>query len=225
MTDGRLKCCGSAFFLKKQFQVGYNLIFVKEVGCDFTIVTNLLRKYLPNINIATEIGTELSYHLPDGDNSFFKQMLEELENNLQKLRLSSFGVSLTTLEDVFHKTGTKIHNFDMSEGNRRNSDGADILSPHLNENTVLLHGYKLICNQFYGMLKKKMYYWKRNWIIWMPVVLVMAMTLAELCGRLFAEASAHNEPAPLLISLANYIKSVTILDKNRSNASHEFSTK
>lgn len=223
MTDGRLICCGSAFFLKKQFQVGYNLIFVKEMGCDSTIVTNLLRKYMPNIDIATEIGTELSYHLPDCDNSFFKAMLQELEDNLQTLHLSSFGVSLTTLEDVFHKTGTKKHHFDMSVGNGRNFDDTHIPSSHFDENTDLLHGYKLICNQFYGMLKKKMYNWKRNWMIYaLPVIFVMVITFIDLCVGLFWNASL---PASLSISLANYSKSVTILDKSNANASNEFLTK
>lgn len=103
MAVGKLKAVGSAFFLKKQFGVGYHLVCVKNSSCDATRVTNLLRKYIPDLKIETEIGTELSYLLSEQNVSVFQEMLQDLESNSVELDLESYGISLTTLEEVFLK--------------------------------------------------------------------------------------------------------------------------
>jgi ATP-binding cassette, subfamily A (ABC1), member 3 len=103
MACGKLKAVGSPFFLKKQFGVGYHLVCVKKTFCDSSKVSNLLRKYIPDIKIETEIGTELSYLLDETNVSVFQEMLEDLESNSEALDLESYGISLTTLEEVFLK--------------------------------------------------------------------------------------------------------------------------
>ena len=103
MSSGELKAVGSPFFLKKQFGSGYRLVCVKKPSCDVTKVTNLLRNYLPDINVATEIGTELAYLLDETNVAVFQDMLSDLEENSDSLELDSYGISMTTLEDVFHK--------------------------------------------------------------------------------------------------------------------------
>jgi ATP-binding cassette, subfamily A (ABC1), member 3 len=103
MAHGKLKAVGSPFFLKKQFGVGYHLVCVKKSSCVSSKVTNLLRNYIPNIKIDAEIGTELSYLLDDTNVSVFQEMLRELEMNSEVLEIESYGISLTTLEEVFLK--------------------------------------------------------------------------------------------------------------------------
>lgn len=104
MSDGNLKAVGSPFFLKKQFGVGYHLVCVKrDINCKSTEVTNLLRKYIPNIKKENEIGTELSYLLDNRDVNVFQKMLQELEEKIDELNIESYGISLTTLEEVFLK--------------------------------------------------------------------------------------------------------------------------
>lgn len=216
MAEGRLKCCGSSFFLKKRFGAGYHLVCVKEDGCDSGQVTELLSKYLPNISIATDIGTELSYHLPDDDTSFFQQMFSDLENNMKSLRLSSFGVSLTTLEDVFHKIGTA----GIGIGDKTNdTTDTDSLTESSNRNIVLLRGLALIRNQWYAMFKKKYFYWKRNWILY-TILNVVAIAAMAYAGYAYNSPTEDSLPIPSLpISLATYAKSETILDEKNANGS------
>lgn len=103
MASGKLKAVGSPFFLKKQFGVGYHLVCVKKPSCDSSKLTNLLRNYIPEIKVEAEIGTELSYLLDDTNVSVFQEMLRDLESNSHALDLESYGISLTTLEEVFLK--------------------------------------------------------------------------------------------------------------------------
>lgn len=49
------------------------------------------------------VGSELCYLLPDELSGSFEPMLKELELRQNELGLTSFGISATTLEDVFMK--------------------------------------------------------------------------------------------------------------------------
>jgi ATP-binding cassette, subfamily A (ABC1), member 3 len=66
-------------------------------------LTSLLGKYIPGIQVETNIGTELTYVLNEFFIGQFKTIFADLENQSEKLKISSFGVSLTTLEEVFLK--------------------------------------------------------------------------------------------------------------------------
>lgn len=94
---------GTPFFLKKRFSVGYRLICVKTDHCDPQSVTELLSAHIPDIHIETDVGSELTYLLKESYIPMFKELLEDFENNSNELGISSFGVTLTTLEEVFLK--------------------------------------------------------------------------------------------------------------------------
>lgn len=103
LSGGRLQCYGSSFFLKKKYGAGYHLVMDKIRNCDVNNVTALLRKYIPSIKVETNVGSELSYVLAENESEIFEQMLSDLENNSKKLGVNSYGISLTTMEEVFMK--------------------------------------------------------------------------------------------------------------------------
>lgn len=49
------------------------------------------------------MGSELTYLLNEDQSSVFERMFRDLENNSEELGITSYGVSLTTLEEVFMK--------------------------------------------------------------------------------------------------------------------------
>lgn len=97
---------GSSFFLKKEFGCGYHLVCVKKPDCDTEKITALLKQYMPEVSVECDVGTELSYQLSDKCSHMFSQIFSELENRSDELGVDSYGVSLTTLEEVFMKVGT-----------------------------------------------------------------------------------------------------------------------
>jgi ATP-binding cassette subfamily A (ABC1) protein 3 len=82
---------------------GYRLIIVKGPNCDVDAVTGLLNEFIPKISVNQNIGSELSYLLSESQSSVFEAMLSKLEENKNSLGLLSYGVSLTTMEEVFMK--------------------------------------------------------------------------------------------------------------------------
>lgn len=103
MANSELQCCGSSFFLKKRYGAGYHLIMEKSSQCKPNEVTDMLREYIPELDIYTNIGSELTYILAENSVSLFEEMLKRLETDGEQLGINNFGISLTTLEEVFMK--------------------------------------------------------------------------------------------------------------------------
>jgi len=103
MSDGALRCVGSSLFLKKEFGVGYNIIMEKNRSgrCDEDAVDRLVKQSVSEAKLLSTVGTEISYQLPLEASSSFPEMLTNIEAQLQNLGLVSYGVSVTTLEEVF----------------------------------------------------------------------------------------------------------------------------
>ncbi|CAL4103477.1 unnamed protein product [Meganyctiphanes norvegica] len=105
MADGVIRCCGSSLFLKKKYGAGYRLITVKEKGCDVDAVTQLLKSHIPEAELDQNVGLELSYVLPNSNVSKFEELFTELEKRKEELKISSYGASQTTMDEVFLRVG------------------------------------------------------------------------------------------------------------------------
>ena len=70
--------------------------------CSEAVITAFIKKFIPKAALAENIGTELSYQLPlsSARNQQMSKLFSELELNLDKLYLSSYGLSDTSLEEV-----------------------------------------------------------------------------------------------------------------------------
>lgn len=154
MAEGGLQCFGSSFFLKKRFGTGYHLICEKNYDCNSDYVTGFLRKYLHTLQVVSENESEISYLLPEHQVHLFPKMFVELEENEQKLNLKSYGVSLTTMEEIFLKFGKDSLHADTKKPGSHNtvSEVISITENHFND-TVLLNGTALLFNQTMAMFK------------------------------------------------------------------------
>ncbi|GFP92211.1 ABC transporter a family member 1 [Phtheirospermum japonicum] len=106
MASGSLKCCGSSFFLKQQYGVGYTLTLVKTTPTAST-AADIVYSHIPSATCVSEVGNEISFKLPLASSSSFESMFREIESCMQKSKpsfdsgIESYGISVTTLEEVF----------------------------------------------------------------------------------------------------------------------------
>ncbi|PKU48155.1 retinal-specific atp-binding cassette transporter isoform x1 [Limosa lapponica baueri] len=114
ISQGKLFCSGSPVFLKNCFGSGFYLTLVRKRKNttngrasvrDLNELAEVIHHHIPEAKLIESIGQELIYLLP---NKHFKQrsyasLFRELEETLDDLGLSSFGVSDTPLEEVFLK--------------------------------------------------------------------------------------------------------------------------
>ena len=80
---------------------GYQLNILKLEGCIVQNVTTTVKQHVPDAEVKTEMASVLSYNLPSEQTSKFPLLFEALERNKELLSISSIGVSITTLEEVF----------------------------------------------------------------------------------------------------------------------------
>ncbi|XP_009581458.1 PREDICTED: ATP-binding cassette sub-family A member 12 [Fulmarus glacialis] len=108
LEHGGLKCCGSPFYLKETFGDGYHLTLTKKKNmieeCDTTAVTSLIQSHLPEAYLKEDIGGELVYVLPPFKSTVsgaYQALLRALDTSLSDLHLGCYGISNTTVEEVF----------------------------------------------------------------------------------------------------------------------------
>ena len=97
MAEGQVCCCGSSMFLKKRYGAGYTLTAVKKDD-DSANIKGIVEKAVADSNIVSDVGTELSFQLPESASGKFASLFRQLDRADVK-----YGISVTTLEEVFLK--------------------------------------------------------------------------------------------------------------------------
>lgn len=145
MSNGSLRCWGTPFFLKKRFGAGYHLICVKSENTNSEAIAALIHKHIPDATIEHDIRTELSFMLPENQTHLYEATFAELERLKVSLGLVSFGVSLTTMEEVFLNVGNEKNG---SGGEDDVSDGRSSMSslPSGSQNELIVNGSGLSSN-------------------------------------------------------------------------------
>ena len=118
ISAGKLICVGSSQFLKGQYGVGHNLTIAKLPGSDDTAVKATVLTHIPDAAIVSEIGSELQMKVPSHAIERFPGLLRELETRRAELKVDSFGVSATTLEEVFLTAGVSARRGSMASNPR-----------------------------------------------------------------------------------------------------------
>uniref|UniRef100_A0A8C3LEI2 ABC transporter domain-containing protein n=1 Tax=Chrysolophus pictus TaxID=9089 RepID=A0A8C3LEI2_CHRPC len=100
ISRGRLKCVGSSLFLKNKWGIGYHLRIHVSDSCDVENVTSLVKQYIPGVMLSGHGQYELRYKLPLENVNKFPDLFRGLDS-CSDLGIINYGVSMTTLEDVF----------------------------------------------------------------------------------------------------------------------------
>lgn len=105
--SGKIVCAGTAASLKRAHCRGYTLECGYTAGADPSAIISLAKSHVQGcevIKTATDSGTGVHHMqvlLPYDETSHFEQLLLELEDQKQALKLGSFAISAPTLEDMF----------------------------------------------------------------------------------------------------------------------------
>ncbi|KAF8768213.1 ATP-binding cassette sub-family A member 3 like protein [Argiope bruennichi] len=177
MAEGELQCCGSPMFLKQKFGTGYHLHVVKDQDFDLQALTLLIQKYIPEASLRSELEKEISFSLSTNTGNEFGDMFEELENRKKELGVLSFGITITTMEDVF----LKVSNIsDMKYNARSEEDKQSDEIQDIYGDSPGMRPHRHPINQFLALIKKRFNYSKRFWSI-LIVQVVLPLFLTTIC--------------------------------------------
>ncbi|XP_050668382.1 cholesterol transporter ABCA5-like [Leptidea sinapis] len=121
ISKGRVRCAGTSLFLKNKFGIGYHLTLVLDGACRENQITRLVRGHVGRAEKARRHGRELSYILPHYSVHLFPPLFHAIEKEIRektnRLGITSYGVSMTTLEEVFLSLeGENADEMDAVEG-------------------------------------------------------------------------------------------------------------
>lgn len=171
MHSGRLQCYGSSLFLKKYYGTGYVLSLLVKSEWDVEKIINTVKSYVPMASIKSSTGNSLTISLPTNDTSALSSLFLHLDKNKSNLNISNFGVSITTMEEVFLKVGEIADELDKGadEESRRLLD--DDLSVNSSDSYIERPIF-LMQHQLVGLLIKRFKYTKHKWIIFLLQILL-----------------------------------------------------
>ncbi|KAK3732015.1 hypothetical protein QZH41_016886 [Actinostola sp. cb2023] len=215
---------GKTIILTTHFMygVGYHLTLVKDEKFNENVTINVIKRVVPSAEILSNVGAELKFVLNREAAKSFESLFFELETKKDDYGIASFGVSVTTMEEVFIKVGEgseksvedipcviplSIFSFstDRASDRQHHKDTENILEmpntedPDMGE---LLKGFALKWQQYKAMLIKRFLNSKRDKkavIIQLLLPLVMV-----LFGLLIINSKPPNESEPpRLLTLSN----------------------
>lgn len=167
IKEGEYVTGGSPSFLKRLYKSGYKLIFVKNPLCDDEKILNVIEKYAPDSSVLSNSETEVIFHVYEEHVSNFPKMFKDIENQCNVLNFSSFGCSMTSLDEVFMKIACE--NDENESKNYLNLDQNNFLNAPRH-----LIGIRSIIYQFYAFFFKNMLFMRQN------ILIIMAMALSTI---------------------------------------------
>ena len=119
--------CGTSHYLKHKFGVGYNLTIVKKPDCNEKRLEETIFAHIPSASLLTNVGAEMTYQLPFNTSDKFVALFSEFDAHLAQLGVQTYGVSVTTMEEVFLNSAKVVDKeFVRSLSAKRNLTGQGI---------------------------------------------------------------------------------------------------
>lgn len=203
MDHGRVQCYGTSLFLKKLYGTGYQLNLLKEEGCNVTKLTETIQRTIPEAKVKSEMGSLLCYMLPAEQTGIFPDLFDVLEREKQNLGISSIGVSITTLEEVFLRVGKEAE--DETDGQAFSESSVEYMKLTGSSEALTFKkkvGVTLMVQQFSALLMKRILFTYRKWLAFALQALI-PIGMALLTILLSASTGSSSEP-PRTMNLSDY---------------------
>uniref|UniRef100_A0A8D9B3Y8 ATP-binding cassette sub-family A member 3 n=1 Tax=Cacopsylla melanoneura TaxID=428564 RepID=A0A8D9B3Y8_9HEMI len=234
INGGQLKAIGTPFSLKKEYGQGYSLTLIKDLkGFSETLVTSFIRQYCPEGQAEWVTDNEVRYRL--FDSSLFPELLKNLEEKQAELHVKEYGLSLTTMEDVFMRVGKDMTqqgnvNLEMTRDGdsyksigselNRNSDNTSSTLPYYDmyKTKQLYTGFNLWWSQFKAIITKK-YLYARSLGYLHLLQIIMTIAFLSVSILVVRTWQGQKDLPPFTMDLAAYespVTTISLLDQSET---------
>ncbi|XP_017121322.1 phospholipid-transporting ATPase ABCA3 [Drosophila elegans] len=182
MSNGELKCTGTRPFLKNMYGHGYRLTCVKAKNCNVKELFDMMNSYMPNMSVERDIGYKVTFVLENKYEDQFPMLIDDLEQNLERLGVLSFRIRDTSMEEIFLRFGCEDN--DQVGGNQSQENTLVLLEEYFAtlaeaREKGRAKGWRLGLLHFRAMFYKR---WIAAFRHWMVVVFeLLAIALAGVC--------------------------------------------
>ncbi|XP_041525646.1 ATP-binding cassette sub-family A member 13 isoform X2 [Microtus oregoni] len=224
LQQGKLRCYAPPAGLKETHGQGLTLTLTKQPSVletqepkDVARVTSLIQVYIPQAFLKDSSGGELTYTIPkDADKSCFKGLCQALDQNLQHLHLTGYGISDTTLEEVFlmllQDTNKKSHITpetkldppnEIPVGPSPQHGASPVRTPPVWALSEPMVGFQLLLGQAMALLRKRLLHTLRAWKSTTSDLLLPVLFVALAMGLFMVQPLAITYP-PLKLTPGHY---------------------
>lgn len=203
MSGGQVRCCGSALFLKRVFDAGYHLRISKSSSWNQVAFDELVGcKYNLDEKLENLTPHELMYKFDAHQTQeVLPALFDDLEKHKERVGIFGFGITVSTMDDVFMKIGihfkdveaqemqSKFKMMASQETQKSSSSSASSVvkmsggdhnkgmqsSPMVSCRKERLEGNKLFKQHMRALLAKRYNHARKNWfqLLW-----ILAISLA-----------------------------------------------
>ncbi|KAG9509130.1 ATP-binding cassette sub-family A member 3 [Fragariocoptes setiger] len=198
MSAGEVRCCGSSLFLKRAFNAGYHLrISKKKTWSQERFDALIGDKYSLKDKLENCTPHEMMYQFDaDETASTLPALFEDLETHKDAVGIFGFGVTVSTMDDVFMKIGLHFNDIEAQEmqaqfnlAHKKTAGASGVGGMKTGESRVnqyysrahieRLQGKQLFQQHMRALLAKRYDHARKNWfqIIW-----VLAISLSCILG-------------------------------------------
>lgn len=103
MQQGQLRCFGSPYQLRKDFEIGYLLKICIERYANKQKIVDVIQSHVDQAKMLTSTNNEITFSLPENQSDKFEPLFSTIEENSFDLCVNNFGISVSTIEEVFLK--------------------------------------------------------------------------------------------------------------------------
>ncbi|KAI6240849.1 ATP-binding cassette sub-family A member 3 [Aphelenchoides fujianensis] len=183
LAHGEKQCSGTSMELKKQYGSGYQLVVVYKQNDQERLedvnrkTENLLKEHCSNVVCKSVVGTEAIFLLPEEERPKFSQLFTRLEAQQKQLGITSFGVSVTTMEEVFLRVNDAADEQlegaeDKSSTSSSTNSESALLRLHQIQTSEANRNGNLFWPHFKAMFIKRILYYRRRWTQFIPQLIV-----------------------------------------------------
>jgi ATP-binding cassette subfamily A (ABC1) protein 3 len=236
MAEGQLRCVGSSLFLKKKYGVGYQLTiekndkYVADAAVEVESTTpqlggmhgnddnlkQIVTSAVSEASLLSNVGAELSYQLPLGAASKFTTMFEGLDKEADIGRINSYGVSVTTLDEVFLLVarGTDSEKKDYASSRETGTVIADDAEKSA-RSRMDLENEALYLRHVGALFKKRAAIFRRDKKAWLCTTILPSL-FVFLGFVILKFTSPERNLSPLLLNLESYNEDVDVSPTSRN---------
>jgi hypothetical protein len=114
---------GSPMFLKSKYGVGYSLTVVGKKRCSVPEVRGFVCKNVgSDVRLLSNCGSEMTFRIPFQLANKFPEFFKALDEKSHDLKVSAYGISVTTLEEVFIRVAAGEKVADIMDGGQTDDD-------------------------------------------------------------------------------------------------------
>ncbi|XP_073435874.1 ABC-type organic anion transporter ABCA8-like [Dendrobates tinctorius] len=190
LSRGMVKCVGSSWFLKRKWGIGYHLRMQVSPSCNLDAITSLVQEHVSSAKISAQNVEALTFTLPFDKMDSFPALFSHLDEHMGA-DIVSYGVSITTLDDVFLKLegeeeiekgdyGVFAREQSEDESRELSSEVEDSDLLLLDSGTITVHGLALWRQQVLTVAWIRFLKLKRAMISIRSIVLLLAVFIASI---------------------------------------------